>query len=150
MANLFGFDAESVEPRGDLEPVPAGKYVAAVTESEMKPTKAGTGEYLQLTFQVLDGPHKNRLLWSRLNLNNPNPTAVEIARGELSAICRAVGVTKPRDSADLHNLPLVINVKCVKRPDTDEITNEIKGYSRKEAPPAAPGSATPTTAPWAR
>jgi hypothetical protein len=152
MADLRGFDANNVEPAGDFEPIPAGKYLAVITESEFKPTKAGTGSYLQLTFQITDGSCANRLLWARLNLDNPNETARKIAQGELSAICRAVGVLAPNDSVDLHNLPLVIHVRCKKRSDTGEITNEIKGYSKKEVP-AAPSNNTPaamTTPPWKR
>jgi hypothetical protein len=57
MADLRGFDANQVEPSSDFEPVPAGKYLAVITESEMKPTKAGTGHYLQLTFAC--GPAKS-------------------------------------------------------------------------------------------
>jgi hypothetical protein len=148
MADLSGFDANQVEPSSDFEPIPAGKYLAVITESEMKPTKAGTGHFLQLSFQIMEGPFKNRLLWARLNLHNPNATAVQIARAELSAICRAVGVHAPKDSVELHNLPLVIHVKCKKRDDTGEIVNEIKSYSKKE-PPA--GNAEPnTTPPWRR
>lgn len=152
MADLRGFDANSVEPAGDFEPIPAGKYLAVITESEMKPTKAGTGNYLQLTFQVIEGPFNNRLLWARLNLDNPNDTARKIAQGELSALCRAVGVLAPNDSVELHNLPLLIHVRCKKRSDTGEITNEIKGYSKKESP-AAPSNNVPaakTTPPWKR
>ena len=77
---------------------------------------------------------KNRLLWARLNLDNPNATAVQIARAELSAICRAVGVLAPNDSVELHNLPLVIHVRCKKRKDTGELTNEIKGLREGIAP----------------
>ena len=62
MANLHGFDANQVDPASNFDPLPAGKYLAAIIESEMKPTKAGTGNYLALTFQVLDGPHKGRML----------------------------------------------------------------------------------------
>ena len=80
MANLNGFDASQVEPTASFDPIPAGKYLAAITESEMKPTKKGSGSFLQLTFTVLDGEYKGRLLWCRLNLNNPNATAVKIAR----------------------------------------------------------------------
>jgi hypothetical protein len=152
MADLRGFDANTVEPAGDFDPIPAGKYLAVITESEMKPTKAGTGNYLQLTFQVIDGPYANRLLWARLNLDNPNDTARKIAQGELSAICRAVGVLAPNDSVELHNLPLLIHVRCKKRSDTGEITNEVKGYSKKESP-AAPSNNAPaakTTPPWKR
>ena len=152
MADLHGFDANQVEPAGDFEPIPAGKYLAVITESEMKPTKAGTGSYLQLTFQVIDGPFKNRLLWARLNLDNANDQARKIAQGELSAICRAVGVLAPNDSVELHNLPLVIHVKCKKRTDTGEIVNEIKGYAKKDAPPSPPAAAAATnsTPPWKR
>lgn len=155
MANLNGFDANQVEPTGDFDPVPAGKYLAVISDSEMKPTKSGSGSYLQLTFEILDGPHKGRLLWARLNLDNPNATAVAIARAELSAICRAVGVLAPKDSVELHNLPLVIHVRCKKRDDTGEVTNEVKGYSPRTAPAETPPvkPATPAangTPPWKR
>ena len=150
MADLRGFDANQVEPAADFEPVPAGKYPAVITESEMKANKAGTGHYLQLTFEILDGTCKGRRLWSRLNLDNPNAMAVQIARAELSAVCRAVGVLAPNDSVDLHNLPLVVHVKCRKRDDTGEITNEIKGFAKKEPPVAAAPPAANSTPPWRR
>jgi hypothetical protein len=150
MADLRGFDANQVEPTSDFEPIPAGKYVAVITDSEMKPTKTGAGQFLKFTFQVTEGPFKNRLLWARLNLDNPNATAVQIARGELSAICRAVGVLAPNDSVELHNLPLVIHVRCKKRTDTGEIVNEVKGFSKKEAPQPAVSAAANSTPPWKR
>ena len=134
MANLNGFNASEIEPTSNFEPLPAGKYLAAITESEMKPTKNG-----------------NRVLWARLNLNNPNATAEKIARSELSAICHAVGVMQPRDSIELHNLPLVIVVKLKKREDTGELTNEIRGYERKaSAGQAQQAPVTDNTPPWKR
>jgi len=150
MANLNGFDARNVEPAADFEPLPAGKYLAAIIESEMKPTKNGGGQYLQLTFQMLDGPYKGRFAWAPLNLDNANPTTVKIARGELSAICRAVGVMAPKDSVELHNLPLVITVKLKKRQDTGELTNEIKGYAAKDAEASPAPQAASNTPPWRR
>ncbi len=84
MADLSGFDANQVEPSSDFEPIPAGKYQAVITDSEMKQTKSGTGSYLQLSFQIIEGPYQNRLLWARLNLDNPNETARKIAQGELA------------------------------------------------------------------
>jgi len=156
MANLSGFDANRVEPSTDYDPLPAGKYLAVITESEMKPTKVGTGQYLQLTFEILDGQFKGRKVWARLNLANSNEMTVKIAQAELSAICRAVGVLAPNDSVELHNLPLVISVKCKKRDDTGDLTNEVKGYAKKDSPQppaAAPGTPVPSangTPPWKR
>jgi Protein of unknown function (DUF669) len=153
MANLNGFNAHNVEPASDFDPIPAGKYLAVITDSEMKPTKSGTGHYLELTFQVIEGPYKNRLLWSRLNLDNPNELTVQIANGELSAICRAAGVMQPKDSVELHNLPMVVNVKCKNREDTGEVVNEIKGYAKKGSATqesAAPMHESSDTPPWRR
>jgi hypothetical protein len=156
MANLNGFNANDVDPNVGFDPIPAGKYLAIITESETKPTKSGVGSYLQLTFQIIDGPYKGRLIWARLNMQNPNETTVKIARGELSAICRAIGVMKLNDSVELHNLPLVISVGCKKRDDTGDINNVIKGYSKKDAASAVPARAAAatngpgTTPPWKR
>ena len=150
MPSLQGFNAHEVEPNSSFDPIPADKYVAMIVESEVKPTKTGNGSYLQFTFQILEGPYKGRLLWTRLNMDHPNQQTVQIARGELSAICRALGVMTPNDSVELHNLPLVITVRCKKRADTGEITNEIKGYAKKEAAKGQPQQAATNTPPWRR
>lgn len=152
MATL-NFDATTVEPSSGKDPIPAGKYVAAIVTSQMKPTKNGAGQYLECEYQVLDGDHKGRRLWSRHNLQHPNAQTVQIARGELSAICRAIGIMTPKDSAELHNLPLTVTVKVKKRDDNGELTNEISAWSRKDAAAGAPQQATPAggaTPPWLR
>jgi len=150
MANLNGFNANQVEPTSEFEPIPPGKYLAMITESELKPTKSGSGNYLQFTFQILEGEHAGRFLWARLNINNANATTVQIAHAELSAICRAVAVPTPGDSLELHNLPLLITVKCRKREDTGDMTNEIKGYAKPDAATGQPQQVVTTTPPWRR
>ncbi len=150
MADLGNFDARTVEPES-FEPLPSGKYLVIITESEMKPTKNGQGKYLQLKLQVIEGPCKNRLLWARLNLENANAKAAQIARGQLSAICRAVGVLTPRDSQELHNLPLVANVVSKPRADTGEPSNEVKGFAARQSQAMPqPQLSAPATAPWKR
>jgi hypothetical protein len=152
MATIGNFNANEVDPNFAFEAIPAGKYLAVITESEEKPTKSGGGQYIQFTFQIIEGEYKGRLIWSRLNLDNPNATTVKIARAELSAICRAVGVPAPKDSVELHNVPLVITVGQKKRSDTGEMGNVIKGYAKKDAVvPRAPAVAGNNgTPPWKR
>ena len=155
MANLNGFNANEIEPTTTFEALPAGKYLVAITASEMKATKKGDVSYLQLEFTVVDGDCKGRKVWDRLCINHPNDLTQKIARGNLSAICRAVGVMQPNDSVELHNIPLVISVKCKKREDTGEITNEVKGYEAKAAAQSGGGRpqqapTTDTTPPWKR
>ena len=151
MATL-NFNANEVEPSKAFDPIPAGKYIAVITDSEMKETRAGTGRYLQLEFEITDGEYAGRKLWSRLNIENQNAEAVRMARADLSAICRAVNVLTPSDSIDLHNLPLVIKVHCRKDKNTGEITNDIRGYESKAnyKPEPKQASATPTNAQTAR
>lgn len=130
---LNGFDASQVEPSKAFEPLPEGEYVAIITESEETRNKAGTGSYLKITLQVIEGPHANRTLFDRLNLSHPKPEVVDIAKRTLSAICHAVGKLTPKRSEDLHNIPLKIKVKCRKRSDNGELANEIRGYSKKDS-----------------
>jgi len=154
MANLNGFNANDVDPNPGFEPIPAGKYLAIIVASEMKPTRNGKGEYLQLELDILDGPHKGRKVWDRLVIKHPNPQTVEIARGTLSAVCHAVSVMAPKDSAELHNLPLLVTVGLKKREDTGELTNVVKAYSKRDSGPGAAGAAVAngpgSTPPWAR
>ena len=143
----LNFNANEVPPASPLEPIPAGKYEVIIVESGQKPNKSGTGEYLELVFQIIgSGPdmppseeYNGRKVWARLNLYHPNATTVKIAREELSAICHATGVMMPGDSTDLHDLPLVIKVALKKREDNGEPGNEVTAY---EARPVAPGQTT--------
>lgn len=125
--NLSGFDANNVQPNEGFTPLPAGEYDAIIVESEMKPTKDNAGKYLQLKLQILNGKFQNRTLFDRLNLVNKNETAVQIAKGTLSAICRAVNVLTPNDSSELHSKPLSIKV-AIRNDQNGNPQNEIKGY----------------------
>ena len=158
--NLDGFNAAEVEPNVALVPVPAGDYEVIIIESVRKQNKAGTGAYLELVLQITKGQFQNRKLWDRLNIDNTSPIAQQIARGSLSAICRAVGVLTPHDSAELHNRPLVAKIVVKKDLEYGD-KNEVKGYSARvlgaapQATVTAPVQQPETTAagpvnkPWA-
>lgn len=146
MSLIKGFNANEIEPAKAFEPLPAGDYQAAIVASEEKTTSAGTGQYLSLTFQIIEGTASGRKLFANLNLDNPNAEAVKIARAELSAICRAVGVLTPGDASELHDRPLTIKVGVEKRKDTGEMQNRIKGYFRK-GESSSPNKTLPGVAP---
>ena len=134
MPNLNGFDANNVEPVPSFDPIPAGQYVAMIVASEEKTSQKGF-RYVVLEFEILDGQYKGRKIWVNLNLYHTDPDAVKFARAELAAICKAIGVLKPQDSVQLHNLPMLINVKCANRKDTGELQNKIKSYASRSAAP---------------
>jgi hypothetical protein len=138
------FDASGVDPTPAYELLPAGDYLAMIVDSELKATKAGDGQYLNLTLQVIDGPYKDRLFFDRLNLVNSNAKAVEIAQRQLSQICHAVGVMRVNDSGELHDRPLVATVKIRKSPEYGD-SNQVGSY-KPAATGAAPAAAPRTVA----
>jgi hypothetical protein len=150
MADLGAeFDSRNVAPNtGDRDPVPAGRYLAAIINSDMKPTKDGTGTFLELELEILEGEHKGRKVFDRLNLRNKNPQAEAIAQGTLSAICHAVNVMQVRDSAALHNKPMHVTVAVEQRKDdTTKLSNNVKKYEGRNVT-AAPTQAPAGNAPW--
>jgi len=150
--DLSGFNAENVEPNAPRDPVPAGWYKAVIAASEEKPTKAQTGSYLQMTLEIIEGDHMGRKVTERLNLNNPNATAIEIAQRTLSSICRAVGVMTPRSSDDLHDKPMMVKIKVKPGDANYGASNEIDDYAAPNnaatSKPGEPGSGA--TPPWKR
>ena len=155
------FDASQVEPNTEYEVLPPGRYLAQIVNSEMRPTKDGLGAFLFLEIDVLEGQYQGRKLFDRLNLSNPNTTAVEIAQRTLSSICRAVGRLQVNNSEQLHLLPFMADVRV--RPPKGEYgeSNSIRYLPRTQgqgiagqAPlrPAAPVTSpapAPTPAPAA-
>lgn len=162
MALLNGLYNPDAEASQDMGCVPTGEYLAHIVDSDMKPTSNNTGEYLELTHEILDGPHKGRKVWARLNLVNGNDKAVEIANRDFAAIRHATGVLNPRDSADLHRKPMVIRVEMIPQGTqitkgsragtvTDRDRNEIKAWKAVDASTAgglgnAPAAATAAAA----
>lgn len=158
---VVNFDANNVEPAKAIEPVPSGWYHVKMTDSESKPAKSGgNNAYLELEFEILDGPYSGQKLWDRINLWNANPTTVEIAYRQLSALQRAVGVMQCANTQELHNRPLKAKVK-LRGAETGadgksyDATNEIKGYDSINSahavdttPRGAAGGAGPAPA-WA-
>ena len=142
----LNFDASKVVAfsSSSYDPIPKGVYDAIIIGSAVKKTNAGNGSYLELTFELITAPFTGRKIWSRLNLQNPNQKAEEIAARDLSAICQAVGKTHVEDSEELHNLPLSIIVHDSLNPSTNTVNNVIKGYAaiQRSSPGVTTGTST--------
>jgi len=55
--STLNFNANEVEPSAGFDVIPAGKYNAVISDSEMKDTRSGTGRYLvpQRNLSLLSG-----------------------------------------------------------------------------------------------
>ena len=148
----FSFDATGIDMSDDrsFEPLPKGKYTAMVVESTVKDTKAGTGKYIELVCQVLDGAHVNRKIWHRLNIVNPNPQAENIGRKDLAVLMSNLGLPPQMgDTQELHGKPFVMGLKISQR-DGYEPSNDVSftGPATNQ-PTAAPMVGRPTPPPTA-
>ena len=122
------FDADQHESLGSFDPIPAGDYAMAITGSSMAETKAKTGKYYKFEFTILEGDHKGRKLWNNLNVINPNPIAVEIAKKELSTICKACNKRKITDTMELHGIPFIGKIKVRPAEGDWPATNGMVNY----------------------
>lgn len=146
---VFDFDVSTYEApkRTSFEPLPPGDYNAMITDSQMKITKAGTGEYLELTVQIIDGAHSGRRLWERLNVVNANKVAEEIARSQLNGIKLACNIDKLESSEQLHDVPFVMSLDIDRR---DPTRNKVMGYTSAKSAPRPAAAVTSGKKPWER
>jgi hypothetical protein len=134
------------------EPLPAGWYTASITGAELKNTKAGTGQYISVRYDITGPTHMGRVVFANLNIRNPNPVAEEIGRQQLGEVMRAIGLAKVADTDELIGGQLSIKI-AIKTSEQYGDQNEVKGFKAiagstppaPKAPAVANGKAAP---PW--
>ena len=148
----FSADALPVSDR-NFEPLPAGWYTAVVNGAEVKVTKAGTGKYIAVRYDITGPTHQGRVVFGNLNIKNPNPTAEKIGREQLGEIMRAVGLATVQDTDQLIGGQLMIKLD-VRESEQYGASNDVKAFkSSGSAPPAAAAKAAPAASgkaapPW--
>ena len=147
----FSVDALPVSER-NFEPLPAGWYTAVVNGAEIKNTKAGTGQYIAVRYDITGPTHQGRVVFGNLNIKNPNPKAEEIGRQQLGELMRAIGLSTVQDTDQLIGGQLMIKLD-VRESEQYGASNDVKGFKSngsvppKAAPAAASGKAAP---PWVK
>ena len=100
-----------------------GEYVASVKSAEVKETKNGTGEYINVCFQTEEGN-----VYTMFNIKNENPKAVTIGLQQLKSMMLASGA----ESFILNSVNDLLGLKCIIKVDIKDdnfgTKNVIKGY----------------------
>ncbi len=122
--DVFGdsFDPNSVPSRDNFDAIKPGKYSVIVEKATVKDTKAGTGLYVEIQFQIIDGEYRNRKLWARMNLRNPSQDCERIGRQEFSEMCKAL------QSGVVNTVDQLLNKTCIVKVIVKDEQNEIKKY----------------------
>jgi hypothetical protein len=152
--STLNFDATKVDPTDTYAPIPAGDYLVIISKAEAKATKNGNGRLLELTLKIVEGQHKGRVIFERLNLWNPNQTAVEIAQRRLSQYCHATGRLRVGEASELLNIPVLASLSI-----REDSTGKYSPSNEVRAVKPAPGNGAPSsptqapaagaTPPWA-
>jgi hypothetical protein len=145
----FNFDATGIDTSDDrsFEPLPKGKYNAMVVESTLKDTKAGTGKFIELVCQIIDGQYMNRKIWWRLNIVNPNKVAEDIGRKDLATLMANLGLgAQMGDTQELHGKPFAMGLK-IRQSEGYEPSNDVTFTAAVSGPVAAPAMAPPNGRP---
>jgi hypothetical protein len=145
MASLNGVNTNAT-PSEEFQILPAGDYKVIIESEEVKSSKSGKGDYINFKVKVIDGPYKNRVLYTILNLWNENEKAKEIAERDLAAIKVAVGLNEIRDTSQLFNRPLLAKVGQEHSEQWGD-KNVIKGWKSLTAVPTAGGNSKPSIPP---
>ena len=111
----------------DFDVLPAGWYQAKVNAADIKKTKAGNGEYINLQLEILGPSHQGRIVFSNINIMNPNPKAEEIGLSQLNSLLSSIGLAQISDTDQLINGEAMIKLS-IKRSDEYGDRNEVKGY----------------------
>ena len=150
----FSADTLPVSDR-NFEPLPAGWYTAVVNGADIKVTKAGTGKYISVRYDITGPTHQGRVVFGNLNIKNPNPTAEKIGREQLGEIMRAIGLATVQDTDQLIGGQLMIKLE-VRESEQYGNSYDVKGFkSTGSAPPAAaakaaPAASTKAAPPWVK
>jgi hypothetical protein len=105
------FDPTSVPPsERSFELLPTGWYDAQVIETEVVPTKAGTGTMINMTWELMNSEHGKRRIWQRINYQNDSAKAQEIGQQQLAEALLAMGIPKLEDTAQMHFIPCALRV----------------------------------------
>jgi hypothetical protein len=112
----------------------------------MKTTKDMMGSFLQLELDIQEGQYTGRKILERLNLNNSNEQAVQIAQRALSQICHAVNVLSVSDSEQLHGKRMIADVRVEAGKGAYGDANRVFAYYPMDGAPEV-ASATAATKP---
>lgn len=121
---------------GDYDLLQPGTYVATITNTEIKISKAGN-EYMNLTYDIVVGESKGRKLFEMINHKHDNPVVIQIAMSNLKGILMAVKSksfafnTESELFAAIKNVPMNIKVG-IKKDDVFGDKNIIKGHTAFE------------------
>lgn len=141
-----------------FDPVPIGKYIAQITESDYVETRASKESgakncyFEAYTFTIIEGKYKGRKTFEKYNTTNTNENTEQWANEKTARLARILGCEDYTDTEQLHYKPLVTALGIIPANDKYPAQNKVTAfYSIDEAGAdlSSPASQTPQVSPGA-
>ena len=126
-------DLPKDESTGDFEPLPAGWYTAKTTQSELKTTNKGDGQYIKMRYDITGPTHEGRVVFDNINISNPNEVAQRIGQQQLGKLMEAGKLEALEDTDQLIGLDLQIKLKIQPARGEYSPSNSVSAFKAGEA-----------------
>ena len=154
----FNVEELPISEVGNFEPLPEGWYTATICGAEIKTTKTGSGQYINVRYDITGPTHQGRVVWGMINIKNQSTKTEEIGRAQLRELMSAINLASLSDTDQLIGRATQIKLKVKPADGKYEAGNEVRGFKSAggtAAPAAMPAMAAPAPAaasapPWAR
>jgi hypothetical protein len=125
---MEGWSADQEQPLADFGLLPKGWYAGYVESTERKESKGSPGNhYLNATIVSTDESAPGRKFWPMFFLWYQKQDTVIRARREFGSLCRATGRIAPKNTDEIHKIPIGFYLSHSKD-SNGEIVNKVTNY----------------------
>lgn len=148
---VFDIKNMPVAERGST-PLPAGWYSATIHSAEVKKTKAGTGEYIAVRYDITGPTYARRVVFGNLNIKNESKKAEEIGHQQFGAVMRALGLKVVTDTDQLigGQLMIKLDVRLSEQYGDSNDVKDFKSAGGAAMPQVAPAASAKASPPWVK
>ncbi len=114
MVNLANYKTQienAKENTGSASKVPSGDYVVICTSTEEKENSKKNGHFIINEYEIQEGEYAGEKLIDRINFDNPNETARNIAFATLKALGKAINIEPLANTEQLIGKRIIAKVK---------------------------------------
>lgn len=156
----LNFNTDNMPEIDDYSILKPGTYNCIVSEAAVKTSNnQNNPKYLNVNFEVEDGPEMGKKFWVSLNYNHSNETTKKIALQHVRLLMESLGIKTTRSTNDLIGARAHLTVahrSYTGNDGQDHTAIDVKKWERPErlSQPSlgtpAPAASSTTTPPWKR
>lgn len=158
MAYFDPINTNDYKDANNMDLIPNGIYKMQVKEAEVCTSKNGSGQYIKMTWEIVEGTYAKRIIFQNINIRNTSANAEKIGRGQLARVLTSMGITVCNNTDQLLYKPVMGKIgvevdKTGQYEDRNKVistspysSNDVVVPNNVETEPSTPSMAK--KAPW--